>query len=81
MHEKWSEWEAEPPPWFNSDFKRRLPQRLLPRHARYKSSSLIVRVKTMVARAGRLGSARSAKVVPGASDDDDGERISMNSII
>ena len=27
VREKLSEWEAEPPLWFNSDFKKRLPQR------------------------------------------------------
>ena len=31
------------------------------------------RLKAMVVRAGRIGFARSAKVVPGASDDDDGD--------
>ena len=57
VHEKWNEWEAEPPPWFNSDFKRRLPQILLPRPARYKSSSLMDKLKTMVVRACTFGSA------------------------
>ena len=75
VHEKWNEWEAEPPLWFNSDFKRSLPQRLLPRHARYTSSSLMDKLKTMVVRVCTFGSARSVKVVPGASNDDDGERV------
>ena len=74
VHEKWSEWEADPPLWFNN-VQEALAAGLLPRHARYKSSSLLDRLKAMVVRACRIGSARSSKVVPGASDNDDGERV------
>ena len=38
VHEMWASWEADPPLWFDDDFKRALPQSLIPAHARRTSS-------------------------------------------
>ena len=78
LDSKWSEWERDPPAWFNDAFIALLPPEWVPAHLRpERRDGILPKFKPQKARSKtrtKSPSYRSHRVLPEEDDDENGEK-------